>query len=48
MSLFQHLVARLANTFIYFLYVCSLPFCFQMCKFGLFVYGVPYHLLLRM
>ena len=42
MSFFQDQVARLANTFIYFLYVCSLPFCFQMCNFGLFVCDVPY------
>ena len=30
------------------LYVGSLPFCFQMCNFCLFVCDMPYHLLLRM
>ena len=47
MSFFQDQVARLADTFIYFLDVCSLPFCFHMCHFGLFVCEVPYHALLR-
>ena len=46
-SFFLDQVARLASSFIYLLYVCSLPFCFQMCHFGLYVSEVPYHLLLH-